>query len=101
MKRLETTIERGPFKFEQLWREGMWAIYRQTQKGSNWERFEVVHIRRRNARKIGEISIEAMETYPTSEDWGTYAWKTITLERAHKVVEEQDHRKHRKSAKDA
>lgn len=89
MRRLEPIIERGQFRYEQVWREGWWAIYRQTQRGSTWERFEVVHIRRNKARKIGEISIEAMESYPSSEDWGTYAWTAMTLDRAHKIVEEQ------------
>lgn len=89
MKQLEPIIERGDFRYEQVWREGQWAIYRQTQPGSDWERFEVVHIRRRGARKFGNVTIEAGETYPTSEQWGTYAWTAITFHRAREIVREQ------------
>ena len=89
MKQLEPIIERGDFRYEQVWREGLWAIYRQTPKDGDWERFEVVHIRRHGARKFRNVTIEAGESYPTSEQWGTYEWTAITFHRAREIVREQ------------
>ena len=60
------------FTFRQIVREGDVGIYEQTWNGcaNASVAYEVVRIRRREAREIKGKIIEAAEVYPRSEAWG-------------------------------
>jgi hypothetical protein len=60
------------FTFRQIVREGDVAIYEQRWNGcaNPSVAYEVVRIRRRDAREIKGKLLEAAEVYPRSEAWG-------------------------------
>ena len=60
------------FTFRQIVREGDVALYEQTWNGcaNPSVAYEVVRIRRREAREIKGKIIEAAEVYPRPEAWG-------------------------------
>jgi hypothetical protein len=65
-------IRHDGFTFRQIAREGDVAIYEQKWKGcaNPSVAYEVVRIRRREAREIKGKIIEAAEVYPRAEAWG-------------------------------
>jgi hypothetical protein len=70
-KRLAKEFQRGGFTYRQIYREGDFAIYRQTWYGNEQSAaFEVIRIRRREAFQIGTRFVEPAEVYPNSEAWG-------------------------------
>ncbi|MEO6847790.1 MAG: hypothetical protein ABI254_11055 [Chthoniobacterales bacterium] len=82
-KTLATFFCKDGFTFRQIVREGNAAIYEQVLKGrSNPSAYEVVIIRKREAFKIGNRSIEAAEYYPKSDEWGSYGWTVKNREDA-------------------
>jgi hypothetical protein len=82
MKTIETEFDSYGFHFEQVFRKGNAAIYRQSMNGKTIA-FEVVKIRKRAARRLpnGEIYPES-EIYPSPAEWGKAAWTCVTLEMA-------------------
>lgn len=68
--------------YEQIFREGDVAIYRQTKAGQESEAFEVGRIRHNKARDTFGKHFEASESWPSSEEWGIRAWTCTTLRRA-------------------
>lgn len=92
MKVLKTEFNRwNYFKFKQVKRNGMVAIYEQIRLDNNeimgWE---VVIIQYRREDKVlpsGGI-IEKGEYYPTTAQWGNCGWTCGTLEAANKKMEE-------------
>jgi hypothetical protein len=60
------------FTCRQIAREGDAAIYEQAWLGCAEPSlcYEVIRIRRRDAFRIGDRSVEPAETYPNSEAWG-------------------------------
>jgi len=70
-KPLPKEFRRGGFTYRQIYREGDFAIYRQTWKGNEHSAgFEVIRIRRRDGFQIGGRFVEPAEVYPNSEAWG-------------------------------
>jgi hypothetical protein len=70
-KPLATQFRRGGFDYRQIYREGDFAMYRQTWKGNEHSAgFEVIRIRRRDGFQIGDKFVEPYEIYPNSEAWG-------------------------------
>ena len=78
------------FTFRQIVREGDVAIYEQKWNGcaNPSVAYEVVRIRRREAREIKGKIIEAAEVYPNSKAWGVDGFTVTDKEAAlHKLRE--------------
>jgi hypothetical protein len=70
MKKLQTTFDKGGFKFELVKRDGMAAVYRKKkQHHSRWS-FEAVLIQSHEGYKIGGAEIPSGEAMPSNEQWG-------------------------------
>ena len=70
-KPLPQEFRRDGFDYRQIYRQGDFAIYRQTWKGNEHSAaFEVVRIKRRQGFQIGDRFVEPAEVYPNSEAWG-------------------------------
>jgi hypothetical protein len=70
-KPLPKVFRRGGFTYRQIYREGDFAIYRQTWKGNEHSvAFEVIRIRPRDGFQIDGRFVEPAEIYPNSEAWG-------------------------------
>ena len=82
MKLLPKLFRKGGFDYEQVFRDGSVAIYRQTKKGQYLERFEVGRIRENQARETFGKHFEASESWPSSEEWGVRAYTCTDLARA-------------------
>ena len=76
------------FTFRQIVREGDVAVYEQTWNGcaNPSVAYEVVRIRRREAREIKGKIIEAAEVYPRPEAWGVDGWTVTTLDAAYEKL---------------
>lgn len=78
MEIMATEFTARPFRFQQVVREGMLAIYRQTHQHGSMVRYEVVRLRVEPATTWpnGQITPER-EVYPASRTWGGRAirWK--------------------------
>lgn len=73
MQGLATTFEDRTFCYEQVERQGMVALYRQTHKASAITRYEVITIQVRPAHTWPNgAHTPEHEAYPGSEAWGRY-----------------------------
>jgi hypothetical protein len=82
-KPLPKEFRRDGFDCRQIYREGDFAIYRQTWKGNEHSAaFEVIRIRRRDGFQIGEKLIQPYEIYPNSDAWGTDGFTVTDKEAA-------------------
>ena len=82
MNLLPKIFKKSGMNYEQVFRDGNVAIYRQTKAGQSWEAFEVGKIRQNKARIVFGRVFEASESWPNSEEWGVRAWTCATLSRA-------------------
>jgi hypothetical protein len=80
MQIIETEFEDRTFRYTQLARQGMIALYSQTHKPSGVTRYEVVVLRVAAAHTWpnGSVSPER-ETYPGATAWGRYGWTFFVL----------------------
>jgi hypothetical protein len=70
-KPLPKEFRRDGFTYRQIYREGDFAIYRQTWKGNEHSAaFETIRIRRRDGFQIHGRFVEPAEIYPKAEAWG-------------------------------
>ena len=73
MKILAITFEDRTFRYDQLEREGMVALYSQMHKASGIKRYEVVRIRIDRARTWPNgTETPEQESYPGANAWGRY-----------------------------
>jgi hypothetical protein len=70
-KPLATQFSRDGFKYRQIAREGLAAMYEQTWRGCSHPSVchEVIHVRRREGFQIGGRFVESAEVYPNSDSW--------------------------------
>ena len=75
MKTLDVTFTDRTFRYDQIARQGMLAIYRQTHNVSGIQRYEVVKISTHPAQvwPNGAESPER-EAYPGANAWGRLGW---------------------------
>jgi hypothetical protein len=80
MQTIETEFEDRTFRYTQLARQGMIALYTQTHKPSGVTRYEVVVLRvaAEHTWPNGSVSPER-ETYPGATAWGRYGWTFFAL----------------------
>ena len=83
MESVVRTFTDRVFRYEQIAREGMVAIYTQTHKESGVVRYETVrlHIQAAHTWPNGTTTPEK-EAYPASTAWGRRAWTFFTLQEA-------------------
>lgn len=74
MKAIETSFTQKGFQLTQLKREGLAALYRKTKKGFSFESFEVVILKRNPPFMFHGKPCGDCESYPRSEQWGTFGW---------------------------
>ena len=90
------TFSKRAFVHTQIFRDGDVAAYNVVFKDSGkFACIEVIIIKTLppHPHDKNEEGWEKVEQYPGSESWGTYAWTTQTIERAHKKIEELLHRR--------
>ena len=76
MKPLPTQFTKHGWQFQQIARSGNRAVFKKTKgKASS---FEVITIQQHNGYTIAGVTIPPAETYPSSEQWGTYGHTSIT-----------------------
>ena len=85
-KTLAKTFRKNGFDYQQVWREGDFAIYKQSKEGvtKNW--FEAIQITKHDGYEIAGNKIEPSEIYPSNEKWGTLGFTCIDLVSAHKKI---------------
>lgn len=85
MKILEKQFTLDGFTYTQVWREGMFAIYKQ-EKGIGAS-YEAIHIGSHNGFQMTPtLFIPPAEVYPKAKAWGDKAFTTDTIEKAHKRI---------------
>ena len=88
MQIVEEHFEDGTFRYDQIERQGMKALYSQTHKTSGIQRYETVILRVKKAGIApGGYDIPEREAYPTSREWGLYGWTFYTLSEARRDYE--------------
>ena len=83
MESVVSTFTDRTFRYEQIAREGMVAIYTQTHKESGVVRYEIVrlHIQAAHTWPNGTTTPEK-EAYPPSTAWGRRGWTFLRLQDA-------------------
>lgn len=83
MKILEKSFRKNGFDFEQVFRQGNVAIYKQTKAEQPGNiHFEVGKIRENKARDQFGQHFEACESWPSSEEWGVRGFSYFSFEEA-------------------
>ena len=86
-KPLEKNLRKNGFDYEQVWREGDFAIYKQSKEGINKNWFEAIQITRHDGYEIAGTKIEPSEVYPSNEKWGLFGFTCADLPLAQKRIE--------------
>lgn len=81
MRTLPATFSSDKWDHTLVKRTDKAAIYRRS-KPQCGEHFEVLRIRIKPERKMGETVFPEGEYYPSNSEWGTSAWTYTTLEKA-------------------
>ena len=85
MTKLPLQFKRDGFDYNQEFRQNQVAIYRQTKaKQPKNIHFEVGIIRENATYEFHGTTIEAHESWPSSESWGVKAWTYQSLDEAMK-----------------
>jgi hypothetical protein len=89
MKPLETEFRKNGYHYKQITRNDKAAVYSQDD---TW--YEVIKIKVHGEREFAGRIIEAGESYPSAERWGTLGWTYGTLKDAmtkyEQISKEQD-----------
>lgn len=85
MKKLDKEFESAGFKYKQIHRENMYAIYeRRYINTPNNVHFEVIKIQSHNGIIIAGNKIAPSEFYPSSNSWGVNGFTCTSRENAYK-----------------
>jgi len=87
MKKLEKEFESAGFKYKQIHREDMYAIYERQHISSENKHYEAIRIQSHNGYEIAGNKIPPGECYPTSNSWGTAGFTCINKESAYKRLD--------------
>ena len=88
MKKLDKEFESSNFKFKQIHREKMFAIYERHHISSENKHFETIKIQSHNGYEIAGNKIPPSECYPTSNSWGTHGFTCLTKKAAYDKLDE-------------
>jgi hypothetical protein len=87
MKILDKEIEYQGFNFTQMYRDGKYAIYKQTKEGWTSAVYEVIIIESHNGYDLAGQHFPPSEVYPSSNQWGLKGFTELTYEAAMKKLE--------------
>jgi hypothetical protein len=82
MKKLDKEFESSSFKYKQIHRENMFAIYERHHISSDNKHYEAIKIQSHNGYEIAGNKIPPSECYPTSNSWGTHGFTCLTKKAA-------------------
>lgn len=85
MKILEKQIDFKSFTYNQVYRDGHYAIYSQG-RGNTVYGYEAIRIRSHNGYEIAGVKILPSEIYPSSAKWGIDGYTVSDLTEAHKKI---------------
>jgi len=86
-KPIATEFKHDGFNYRQIAREGDVAIYEQRWRDSENVCYEVVRIRRHEAKTFPDgKSSPAREACPASAAWGDFGWTVTTLDAAYEKL---------------
>jgi len=88
MKKLDKEFESSSFKFKQIHRENMFAIYERHHISSENKHYEAIKIQSHNGYEIAGNKIPPSECYPTSNSWGTHGFTSLTKKAAYDKLDE-------------
>jgi hypothetical protein len=83
MKKLDKEFESSSFKFKQIHREKMFAIYERHHISSETKHYEAIKIQSHNGYEIAGNKIPPSECYPTSNSWGTQGYTCLDKKAAY------------------
>jgi len=97
MKKLEKEFESSGFKYKQIHRENMFAIYERHHISSKTKHYEAIKIQSHNGYEIAGNKIPPSECYPTSNSWGTQGYtcldKKTAYNRLYRMMKEDERNK--------
>lgn len=84
MKKLEKEFESAGFKYKQIHRENMYAIYERKHIESILDpHYEAIKILNHNGMEIAGKKIPPSEFYPSSNNWGTNGYTCLNKKAAY------------------
>jgi hypothetical protein len=88
MKKLDKEFESCGFKYKQIHRENIYAIYeRSYSNNSNNKHYEVIRIQSHNGIEIAGNKIAPSEFYPSSKTWGLHGFTCLNKADAYKRLD--------------
>jgi len=93
MKKLDKEFESASFKYKQIHRENMYAIYERKHIDTNKDpHYEAIKIQSHNGMEIAGNKIPPSEYYPSSNSWGRHGYtctsRKAAYERLDKMMKE-------------
>lgn len=89
MKPLATQFRKNGFDFTMLKREGNVALFQKSKPHFTEPHFEIILVQSHNGYELAGRKIEAAETFPSSETWGTKGWTCSDEQRARELFLEK------------
>jgi hypothetical protein len=84
MKKLDEQFESAGFKYKQIHREDMFAIYERGYINTTKDHhYEAIKIQSHNGMEIAGNKIPPSEYYPSSNSWGRHGYTCITKKEAY------------------
>ncbi len=84
MKKLEKELESAGFKYKQIHREDMYAIYERKRIDCNSSpHYESIKIQSHNGMEIAGNKIPPSEYYPSSNSWGRHGYTCLDKKAAY------------------
>ena len=88
MKKINKEFESAGFKYKQIHRENMYAIYERCYSNNiNNKHYEVIKIQSHNGIEIAGNKIPPSEFYPSSNSWGVNGFTCLNKEDAYKRID--------------
>lgn len=87
MKKLDKEFESASFKYKQIHRENMFAIYERQHISSANKHFEAIKIQSHNGMEIAGNKIPPSEYYPSSNSWGRHGYTCTTRKAAYERLD--------------
>jgi hypothetical protein len=84
MKKLDEQFESAGFKYKQIHREDLFAIYERGYINTTKDlHYEAIKIQSHNGMEIAGNKIPPSEYYPSSNSWGRHGYTCITKKEAY------------------
>jgi len=88
MKKLDKEFESGGFKYKQIYRENIYAIYERCYINNiDRKHYEAIRIQSHNGIIIAGNKIAPSEYYPSSNSWGLHGFTCTSRENAYKRID--------------